>query len=71
MYRHCHIKVESLAQGRAWFSETVAKAKSLAIPASGKGHRPSALFTIRMGDEVEPRRRFIADNAVNVRNLDV
>ena len=29
------------------------------------------IFRLLMGDNVEDRRRFIEDNAVNVKNLDV
>jgi DNA gyrase subunit B len=47
------------------------KRKLLQVALVEGGGRADEIFTTLMGDEVEPRRRFIEDNALNVRNLDI
>jgi DNA gyrase subunit B len=47
-----------------------AKRKLLRIDLTD-GVEAEEMFTKLMGEEVEPRRQFIEDNALNVRNLDV
>ena len=37
----------------------------------GEDIKTDEIFTILMGDDVEKRRRFIEDHALEVRNLDI
>ncbi len=47
-----------------------ANRKLLKVQLQDRG-RADGLFNVLMGDEVEPRRLFIEENALNVRNLDI
>ncbi len=45
--------------------------RKLLLVAQENAVKADEMFTVLMGDEVEPRREFIEKNALNVRNLDI
>jgi DNA gyrase subunit B len=54
-----------------WKTTMDPEARTLLQVTLEEGVAAENLFTVLMGSEIEPRRRFIQENAQYVRNLDV